>query len=177
VQLRQATKDQAARAEGEKMLVNTIQKNVNSKTDSGRVHPVGTIIEVGLIAAIAIVLNFFPGKVGIFKSLTDPASFTPLLAPEFQVHMPMLNLYWGFAFSLCIANLALRRWNIITRGAELGLNFLALAILVQMVLGGPIAVTPWITMVIKFGLAIAVIPTCITVVMGIGRLISQSTIA
>jgi hypothetical protein len=158
------------------MLANTTRTYLKAKTDLDHVHLVGTIIEIGLIAVIAIVLNFFPEKVGIFKSLTDPASFTPLLAPEFQVHMPMLNLYWGFALSLCIANLALRRWNIITRGAELGLNLLALAILVQMVLGGPIAVSRGITMVIKFGLAIAVIPTCIAVVMGIGRLISQYTI-
>jgi hypothetical protein len=157
------------------MLANTTRTFPKAKTELDHVHLVGTVIEVGLIAAIAIVFNFFPEKVGIFKSLTDPASFTPLLAPEFQVHMPMLNLYWGFAFSLCIANLALRRWNIITRGAELGLNLLALAVLVQMVLGGPIAVSPGITMVIKFGLAIAVIPTCITVVMGIGRLINQYT--
>lgn len=158
------------------MLAHPTQSTLNAKDDSDHVHVVGTIIEAGLIAAIAIVLNFFPEKVGVIKSLTDPSSFTPLLAPEFQVHMPMLNLYWGFAFSLCIANLALRRWNIVTRCVELGLNFLALAILAQMVLGGPIAVSPGITLVTKFGLAIAIIPTCITVVRGVYQLISKYTI-
>ena len=158
------------------MLADTTQQTLNAKADSERVHVIGTIVEVGLITAVATVLNFFPEKVGIIKSLTDPVSFTPLLAPEFQVHLPMLNPYWGFAASLCVVNLTLRRWNIVTRCAELALNILALSILVQMVLGGPIAVSPGITMVIKFGLATAVIPTCITVVREIHQLISKYTI-
>ena len=158
------------------MLANTTQQTRNAKVDADRVHVIGTVVDMGLITAAAIVLNFFPENVGIFKSLADPASFRPLLAPEFQVHLPMLNLYWGLATSLCIANLILGRWNLVTRSAELGLNMLALAILVQMVLGGPIAVSPGLTMVIKFGLAAAVIPTCVTVVREILRLISKYTI-
>lgn len=158
------------------MLANTTQQTLNPKDDSDRVHVVGTLVEICLITAVAIVLNFFPEKVGIIRSLTDPASFTPLLAPEFQVHLPMLNLYWGLATSLCIVNLTLRRWNIVTRCAELGLNFLALAILAQMVLGGPVAVSPGITLVIKFGLTIAIIPACVTVIRGIYQLINKYTI-
>lgn len=174
--LQKTALDLVAKVEGEKMLANTTQQILNAKADSDRVHVVGTIVEVGLIAAVAIALHFFPEKVGVIKSLTDPSSFTPLLAAKFQDHMPMLNLYWGLAASLCIANLTLRRWNIVTRCAELGLNILALSILVQMVLGGPITVSPGITMLIKFGLAIAVIPTCVTVVREIHELISKYTI-
>ena len=158
------------------MLANTTQQTLNTKDDSDRVHVVGTLVEICLITAVAIVLNFFPEKVGIIRSLTDPSSFTPLLAPEFQVHMPMLNLFWGLASSLCIANLTLGRWNIVTRCAELGLNLIALSILAQMVLGGPITVSPGITLAIKFGLAIAIIPTCITVVRGVYHLINKYTI-
>ena len=158
------------------MLANTTEPNRNRQDEADRVHVIGTVVDMGLITAAAIVLNFFPENVGIFKSLTDPASFRPLLAPEFQVHLPMLNLYWGLATSLCIANLILGRWNIVTRSAELGLNMLALAILVQIVLGGPIAVSPGLTMVIKFGLAVAVIPTCVIVIKHVRQLIGKYSI-
>ena len=158
------------------MLAKTVPANRNAADDADHVNVVGTIVDLMIITAVSIVLNFFPGQVGIIRSLTDPSSITPLLAPEFQVHMRILNLYWGLAMSLCIANLVLRRWNIVTRSAELGLHFLALAILVQMVLGGPLAVSAGITLAIKFGLAIAVIPTCISLVKGIYRLIGKYTI-
>jgi hypothetical protein len=159
------------------MLANTTQQNLNVEEDSDRVHRVGTIVDIVLISVAAIVLNLFPEQVGILRSLADPSSFTPLLAPEFQIHMPILNLYLGLAASLCIANLILRHWNIFTRWAELGLNFLALSILVQMVLGGPIAVSPGITLVIKFGLAIAAIPTCVTIAREIHQLIRKHAAA
>lgn len=156
------------------MLADTTQPNLNTKADPDRVYVVGTIIEVGLVTAAAMVFNFFPEKIGIIKSFTD-SSFTPLLAPEFQVHLPRLNLYWGLVVSLCLVNLALRRWNIVTRGAELGLNVLVLFILVQMVLGGPITFSPGITILVKFGLAIAVIPIGVLVIKQINQLTRKYT--
>jgi hypothetical protein len=163
-------------AEGENMLAKTNRQKLNPADDADHVNVVGTIVDLVMITAVSIVLNFLPNKVGIIKSLTDPSSFSPLLAPEFQDHMPMLNIYWGLAASLCIANLVLRRWNIVTRSAELGLNFLALVILVQMVLGGPLAVSAGLTLVFKLGLGIAVIPTCVAVIKGVYQLISKYTI-
>ncbi len=137
------------------------------KTRSGaqqerdRVHLMGTAADLILIAAALVVFNAFPDKVGIVRSLTDSSSFTPLLAPDFRNHMPLLNLYWGLAFSLCIANLVMLRWNIGTRSIDLALSILGIFVLIQLALGGPLTVYVGLDYVVKFGLAVAIIPAAI----------------
>ncbi len=92
---------------------------------------------------------------------TDPFTFTPLLAPEFQNHMRLLNLYWSLAISLCIANLVMLRWNIGTRTIDLALSILGIFVLIQLALGGPLTVYAWLDYLVKFGLAVAIIPAAI----------------
>ena len=71
-------------------------------------------------------------------SATDINSFVPLLAPDFHTNMPWLNLWWGLALVLELAHLGLRRWQPLTRWADLGLDMLAGLILLQVMLQGPI---------------------------------------
>ncbi len=123
--------------------------------DPDRIHVVGTIIGMVLILAIMLLFNVFPDQIGIIRSPMDPASFKPLLAPEFQEHMPWLNLIWGLTLTLCAVNLAFGRWNIYSRWAELGLNVLGAYILWRMMLGGPLLVYPGLTLVLKLGLFVA----------------------
>ncbi len=146
------------------MLANTAQGASYNGMDLERIGPVGTIVQLVLITSVSILFNFFPERIGVVKSLADLSTFSPLLAPEFQVHMRALNLYWGLATSLCRAHLVLRRWNIITRSADIGLNMLLLGILFQMVLGGPLAISTGITLAIKFGLSVAIIATGLAVI-------------
>ncbi len=147
--------------------------NRAATSDPDRVHIVGTVIEMALILAFMVLFNFFPDRIGMVRSLLDPSSFRPLLAPEFQDHMPWLNLYWGLALSLCAINLAFRRWNIYTRSAEFGLNLLAAYILLRMVLGGPLVLYPGLTLVVKFGLLVVLCATAVDTIVKLVRLLAR----
>jgi hypothetical protein len=138
-----------------------------------RIHPAGTAVALCLIAAASVLFNFFPEKVGIIRSLTDPSSFTPLLAPEFQTHLRLLNLYWGLAFSLGIANLVTLRWNDFTRCIEVALSLLGICILMELSLGGPLTVYGWLDLIVKFGLAVAIIPSIIDAISKVGQLLRE----
>ncbi len=134
-----------------------------------------TFVEMVLVLAAMVLFNFFPDRIGFIRSLTDPSSFRPLLAPEFQEHLPWLNVYWGLALTLCAVNLTLGRWTLTTRWAELGLNALAAYILWRMLLGGPLIVYLELTLLVKFGLAIALIVTSIEIVVKLIRLLTHVT--
>ncbi len=63
-------------------------RDYKMENNDDRVHTLGTIVEMVLILALMILFDFFPERIGIIRSLSDPSSFRPLLAPEFQQHMP-----------------------------------------------------------------------------------------
>ena len=86
-----------------------------SRRDPDRINIAGTIVEMAIIGAAAIVFNFYPEHIGFWQSADDPTSFTPLLGPGFDAFLPWLNTYWLWAFWLCVANLALQRWTLVTR--------------------------------------------------------------
>ncbi len=141
--------------------------------DPDRVHVVGTIIGMVLILAIMLLFNVFPDKIGIIRSPMDPAGWMPLLAPEFQEHMPWLNLCWGLTLILCAINLAFGRWNIYSRSAELGLNVLGAFILLRMVLGGPLLMYPGLTLVLKLGLLVALCGIGVDITKKLVRLLTR----
>lgn len=87
------------------------------------------------ILAVVILFNFYPEKVGYFRTATDANSFTPVLAPEFSVHLPWLNLWWGLGFSLCLVRFWLRRWTPALRWADMLLGFFGAYLLARMVMG------------------------------------------
>lgn len=158
----------------ERMLTLKIPNDHAAQIDRDYVPVVGTIVEMVLILAVMVMFDFFPDRIGIVRSLTDPFNFRPLLAPELQEHLPWLNLYWGLALGLRALNLTLERWNLYTRCAELGLNALAVYILLRMVLGGPLIIDPGLTMLVKFALAVALILTGIEVIHEVGRLLDRA---
>ena len=151
----------------------TFQDHV-TRNDPDHVHVVGTMVEMVLILAVMVLFDFFPDRIGMSRSLTDPSSFRPLLAPEFQEHMPWLNLYWGLALSLCALNLSLGRWTLYTRWAEFGLGALAAYIMLRMVLGGPLTVYPVLTMLAKFGLIIALVVSSLDLIAKLMRLLART---
>ena len=77
-------------------------------------------------------------KIGVLVSATDSATFVPLLVPEFQVHMPSLNLWWSLALLLTVIKLIYGRWTVVLRWTDLGLRVLGIYILVSLILGGPL---------------------------------------
>jgi hypothetical protein len=111
--------------------------------DRDRIHPVGVLVQIAFIFAVAILFNFFPERVGVLVSADQPDSFVPLLTPEFARLLPWLNLYWGLAFTLCLVHLSLGRWYWTTRLADLLLSTFGLFVLLLLLTGGPIvSLTP-----------------------------------
>jgi hypothetical protein len=114
-----------------------------------RINIAGTISELFIICAAAIVFNFYPRAIGFWQSATDPTSFTSLLGPGFAPFLPWLNTYWLWAFCLCLANLTLRRWTLATRLLDLALNLFAAAIFAAMFADSPFLEIPVATFVAK----------------------------
>jgi hypothetical protein len=117
-----------------------------------------------LIGTLAVLFNFFSGKIGVLLSATDPSSFVPLFAPDFQVHLPWLNLWWALAFALCVAHLALHRWTATTRWVDLALSALGAWVLARIIMGGPISIYPAATILVKLALAGALLATVVALV-------------
>ena len=129
------------------------------------IHPGRALVNLAVVCAVAGAFNILPEKVGILVSATNPSSFLPLLAPEFQEHMPWLNLYWALAIGLSAVNLALTRECVVTRWADVALSGLAALVMMRLVLGGPISAYPAVTWGIKAALLVALLWTGF----GVGR--------
>jgi len=125
-----------------------------SRRDPGRISVAGTIVEMAIIGAAAILFNFYPEHIGFWRSADDPASFTPLLGPGFAAFLPWLNTYWLWAFWLCVANLALQRWTLVTRLVDLALDLFGAAIFAAMFMGSPFLAVPVATFAAKSVLAV-----------------------
>ena len=54
------------------------------RRDPDRVHVAGVVVRICFLIGAIVVFNAFPQWIGTYRSLDDPSSFVPLLAPEFQ---------------------------------------------------------------------------------------------
>jgi hypothetical protein len=113
-----------------------------SRRDPDRINIAGTIIEMAIIGAAAIIFNFYPEHIGFWRSADDPTSFTPLLGPGFDAFLPWLNTYWLWACCLCVANLALQRWTLATRLLDLALSLFGAAVFAAMFADSPFLEIP-----------------------------------
>ena len=120
----------------------------NDRISKGR-----TLVDLLVIVAAAIVFNFFPQNVGVLVSATDPSSFIPLLAPEFQSYLLWLNIWWRVTFSLYVAHLVLGKWNLATRWIDIGRRLFGVVLLGWMMVGAPFIVVPWASAIVKLILA------------------------
>jgi len=112
-----------------------------------RIWVTGLVISVCFQIALLVLLNAYPERIGVLISADDPASFVPLLGPEFRLAVPWLNAWLGLALALSFVHLSTRRWTSTTRWADLGLNAFGCAILWHMATAGPlVAASPaWTT--------------------------------
>ena len=120
-----------------------------SRRDPDRINITGTTVEMAVIGAAVIVFNFYPEHIGFWRSADAPTSFTPLLGPGFAAFLPWLNTYWLWAFWLCVANLALQRWTLVTRVVDLALNLFGAAIFAAMFADSPFVTVPVATFAAK----------------------------
>ncbi len=105
---------------------------------TGQLNRLCLILDLCALVAAVLWVNVFPDKVGVLISATDSVTFVPLLAPEFQMHMPTLNLWWSLAVLLTVIKLVYGRWTVMLRWADLGLRVMGVYVLVSLILGGPL---------------------------------------
>lgn len=106
--------------------------------DPDRISIAAVVINLCFITGAIVVFNLFPERVGTIRSLDQPSSFVPLLAPTFQAYMPLLNTWWALALALNLSHLGYRRWTPWKRWADLGLAVFGMVILARMLAGPPV---------------------------------------
>lgn len=107
--------------------------------DPYRISPVGHVFSLYAIVVLAILFNFYPEWVGIFGFTPGKGNWHwPLLLPDFANYLPLLNLWWGLAFTLNLVVLRQGRWRRETRWTEFALGLLAIGILLMVILGPPV---------------------------------------
>lgn len=135
------------------------------------------IVEICALASLAILVNFFPQKVGVYGSALDPDSFVPLLGPGFEQHLPYLNAFFVLAILLAAARLAQGRPGTLLNWADLALKVLGIYVLARFVSGGGIVgldpawtsvaadstrrslerLVPWLNLALKMGLGVSLL--------------------
>jgi hypothetical protein len=95
------------------------------------------VVNMLILAAVACLFNFWPEKVGTYRTAADLTTFTPLLAPAFADHLLGLNLWWGLSFAFNVVLLRTRRWTPALRWAEMALGFIGAYVLARLVVEGP----------------------------------------
>jgi len=140
-----------------------------------------TIASICGLAALLVVFNAFPERIGVIVSADEPSSFVPLLAPEFFEDLLLrLNVWWGLALALNVVNMYYDRWMWGTRLADYALTFFGMFILLKVIFSPVLGVNPeWVqpgqpavlvaerlvpllTWLVKGGLAAALIATLVS---------------
>jgi hypothetical protein len=110
-----------------------------------------------ILLGLSILLNFFPEKVGYYTSAADIQSFTPILAPDFSVQLPWLNLWWGIAFAMHLVNLLTKRWATATRWPDLLLGVMSIYVLGRILMGSPLFIYPIASLLAKLILGVVIV--------------------
>lgn len=116
--------------------------------DPARADNAWLIIETCLLLLLLLLLNFFPERIGGFFQNNGQTTFVPLLAPEFlDLHLPLLNLWFGLGIVLNVVVIWRGRWHLLTRLIDLGLSGLGIFVLYRLfTIGQVIGLNPeWIS--------------------------------
>jgi hypothetical protein len=103
-----------------------------------RIRPLAPALNTVIIILLIVLFNFYPDRVGFYRRASDLRTFVPLLAAEFQAHMPWLNAFWGASLALNAAKLLSGRWSQWLRWANLGLICFGVVVACRLLLGDPI---------------------------------------
>lgn len=124
--------------------------------DRDRILYFGRIFALYVIAALAILFNFFPEWIGVLLFNDEGVRVIRLLEPEFSRYLPFINAWWAVAFVLNVLVLREGRWTRGTRSVEFVLSLAHAAILGAIVLGPPVfAFDPLVKFVLPWFLVFA----------------------
>ena len=106
--------------------------------DPDRISYFGRIFALYVIAALALMFNFFPEWVAVVVFHNADSRVYPLLEPAFSRYLPLLNAWWALAFALSLVVLRQGRWRRATRWADFGLELFNAVILLLIFIGPPV---------------------------------------
>lgn len=130
--------------------------------DPDKISYFGRIFALYVIVMLAVAFNVFPGWVAVFVFHGNEGTWYPLLTPEFNRYLPLLNAWWLAAFVLGIAVLRDGRWRRATRWVDLGLEAANALILLLIVTGPPVfQYDRPIKFVLMWFLAFSVMSACV----------------
>jgi hypothetical protein len=104
----------------------------------GRISRPGVLVEIVIVLACVVLLNFYPERVGFWLSAGDRSSFTPILASEFSVHLPWLNTLWAISLLVALSKVLFGYWTPVLRAADFGVSLLSIHVFLQLIRGGPL---------------------------------------
>jgi len=130
--------------------------------DPDRISYFGRIFALYVIAALALLFNFFPEWVAVVVFNNADSRVYPLLDPAFSRYLPLLNTWWALAFALNLVVLRQGRWRRTTRWADLALELFNAVILLLLVIGPPVfRYDLLIKVVLQWFLVFSVIKACV----------------
>lgn len=103
-----------------------------------RIRPLAPVLSAVILVSVVVLFNFFPDCIGFYRRAGDLRTFVPLLAAEFQAHLPWLNAFWGLSLALAAAKLLSGRWRPWLRWASFGLTCFGVIVACRLLLGDPI---------------------------------------
>ncbi len=154
--------------------------NVESRSGSGRINrgeSAGALASICLITACLVIFNFFPEKVGYVRTIADPTSFVPLLAPGFAAFLPWLDLWWALALALEFRHLARGSWTAAMQWGRLGLDVMGAIILAALAAAAPFVGGPATMIIARFALPVASIVMLIGALAQLIRLLRAAAVA
>ena len=130
--------------------------------DPDRISYFGRIFVLYLIAALALLFNFFPEWVAVVVFNNTDSRVYQLLEPAFSRYLPLLNTWWALAFALNLVVLRQGRWRRTTRWADLALELFNAVILLLLVIGPPVfRYDLLIKVVLQWFLIFSIIKACV----------------
>lgn len=136
--------------------------------DDERLNRTRALVKVAFLAALLVIANLFPHKVGLYFVGTVNGSpfgwhLMPMLSPAFsQLYVSLLNVLWGLTIALRLAVVWQGDWQRSTRLGDLALNGYEAYVLYRMV-SGPSPVS-MLSGLVAVGLAIALVATVVEAV-------------
>jgi hypothetical protein len=130
--------------------------------DPDRISYFGRIFTLYVIAALALLFNFFPDWVAVFVFSGDGSRIYPLLLPAFSRYLPFINTWWALAVVLNLAVLRQGRWTRATRGGDVALEVFNAVMLLLIVIGPPVFhYDMLVKLVLRGFLVVSVIKACV----------------
>ncbi|MBW7881811.1 MAG: hypothetical protein H3C34_04100 [Caldilineaceae bacterium] len=119
-----------------------------------RVKVADTVINIGIALALLWVFTAHPDWIVALNISGGSVTARPLLSQTFMAFVPWLSIVWIAEISLGVFVLSRGRWQGGTRLVEIGLSLVTLAILLAMLLDGPLSAWPPLEPVFKLVVAI-----------------------